>query len=178
MAQPTCTNTLLLGVLLSLLRGLPLLPRPLVPLLSPSLSKRFKRLELLLLILDRPRCLGLVPTGDTRHLTRKVCGQVVALHTSARSCYAKVSYSCITTLGLADLAGENDETGPVLLKTIDVHLLPLLGLAPPAVVHGDAESFGLLPPDTRLLQLGKGETAALFASSVDISQTMEEGAYS
>ena len=72
-----------------------------------------------------------------------------------------VTYSGVALLGLASLAGEDDQARLVRLQALHVKLLALLAQVPPAVVNGNADAERLLAADTSLLQLGEREAAAL-----------------
>lgn len=71
------------------------------------------------------------------------------------------TYRSVTLLGLAGLAGEDNEARAVLLQPVNVKLLTLLALAPPSVVDNDTESLGGLLLDTSELELRKSESSAL-----------------
>ena len=66
----------------------------------------------------------------------------------------------ITALGLAVTAGEEDETLPVLLETLDVGLEALLGDVLAAGIDGDTNGGCELAGNTSSLQLSKRETTA------------------
>ena len=71
--------SLFLGSLLDRFRFRPLLSRPLVSLLGPGLTESGVRFELLLVLLNLPRSLGLEPARHRQHLTSQVRGEVVTL---------------------------------------------------------------------------------------------------
>ena len=72
------------------------------------------------------------------------------------------THGSISLLGLAGLSGEDDQSRSVLVQSVNVELLSLLALASSSVVNGDTESLGLLLWDTSELELGKGESSALW----------------
>jgi hypothetical protein len=75
-----------------------------------------------------------------------------------------VTYSSVTRLGLASLLGEDDQSGLVLLQSVDVELLALLGLGSSSGVHSDTDRQSLLPSDTSKLELLDGESSSLWSS--------------
>lgn len=76
--------------------------------------------------------------------------------------YSRVeTYSGVALLGLAGLAGEDDEARLVLPQPLDVDLLALLAQVRPPVVDHDTNALGLLPSNSGLLQFGEGESTAL-----------------
>jgi hypothetical protein len=72
-----------------------------------------------------------------------------------------VTYSSVTRLGLASLLGEDDQSGLVLLQSVDVELLALLGLGSSSGVDSDTDRQSLLPSDTSELELLDGESSSL-----------------
>lgn len=139
------------GSLLGSLGRLPLLASTLVPLQRPLLPQSLVRLELLLLVRDRSGLLG----GGRRRQSGESAGDVGS----------QVLALSIASLGLAGLAGEDNEAGAVVLQTVDVDGLRLLRLVAAAVVNRDTETLGLLPADAGELELGKSEATALWSGS-------------
>jgi hypothetical protein len=71
------------------------------------------------------------------------------------------AYGRVALLGLARLAGEDDQAGLVRLQALNVDRLALLAQVPATVVDDDAEPERLLAGDAGLLELPKREAAAL-----------------
>jgi hypothetical protein len=71
------------------------------------------------------------------------------------------AYGRVALLGLARLAGEDDQAGLVRLQTLNVDCLALLAQVPAAVVDDNAEPERLLAGDAGLLELPEREAAAL-----------------
>jgi hypothetical protein len=164
MANQTCTY----GVS-------PLLPLTGVPLVGPNPPQGQESIEVLLLLGDSTRGLGLVNAGESQLSSGGVGLELLSLNRhaifenahrhqltlSSESVPGKVSttYRSVTLLGLASLLGEDDQPAPVLLEPLDVDLLAFLGPSVPPVVNDDTQALGLLPRDTGLLQLGESETS-------------------
>jgi hypothetical protein len=66
----------------------------------------------------------------------------------------------VALLGFVRFPGKDDELFFVGLEPFDIQLLPFLAEIPSSVVHGDAETLSLLPPDTGLLQLCESESTS------------------
>jgi hypothetical protein len=71
------------------------------------------------------------------------------------------THGSVTRLGLASLLGEDDQSGLVLLQSVDVELLSLLRLGSSSSINGDTDALGLLPSDTSKLELLNGESSSL-----------------
>jgi hypothetical protein len=71
------------------------------------------------------------------------------------------THGSVTRLGLASLLGEDNQSGLVLLQSVDVELLSLLRLGSSSSINGDTDALGLLPSDTSKLELLNGESSSL-----------------
>lgn len=82
----------------------------------------------------------------------------------------------VELLELAALAGEEDETGLVVLQAGDVGDQRLLGVVVAAVVDGNADGGSQLLGDAGLLQLGGGEAATgTHAAVVLVGRAVDDG---
>lgn len=115
-----------------------------LPLLVAGLAESVESLERLLVLGDGTGLLGLVGRWEGEGVAGDASGEVVT--------------GSVTSLGLAELAGEDDQAGLVVLQSLNVELLALLGPGLPAVVDDDADAEGLLLADTSLLDLRDGES--------------------
>lgn len=79
----------------------------------------------------------------------------------AHSDQRKQAHRRVTLLGLASLAGEDDQLGLVGQQPLHVNFFALLAQIPPPVVDDDADTPRLLAPDAGLLELGEREATAL-----------------
>lgn len=73
---------------------------------------------------------------------------------------SNLSGTGVTLLNNTRTAGEDDQSGLVTLKALDVELQGLLTLVGSSVVDRNANSLGELSVDTSSLQLLQGETSA------------------
>ena len=74
---------------------------------------------------------------------------------------AGFTHGRVTLLGLLRVAGEDNQSCLVGLKTLNVQSLALLAQVSPPVVNNDTNTTSLLLANTSLLQLGEGEATAL-----------------
>ena len=74
---------------------------------------------------------------------------------------AGITHGGVTLLGLLSVAGEDNQSCLVGLKTLNVQSLALLAQVSPPVVNNDTNTTSLLLANTSLLQLGEGEATAL-----------------
>jgi hypothetical protein len=76
------------------------------------------------------------------------------------------AYGGVSLLGLACLAGEDDQLGLIGLQPLDVKSFALLAQVPPPVIDDDANTTGLLPTNACLLQFSQSESTSLPELSV------------
>ena len=72
----------------------------------------------------------------------------------------------VALLGLAGLAGEDDEFGLVSLQSLNVQGLALLTQVPPPVVYDNANTTSLLLTNTSLFQFTEGESTPFLKFSI------------
>ena len=141
----------------------------LVPCLRTAFAECAVSLEIAFFLCNLAGCFVNSSGGERKSTTGGRRSEVCALMSENRSIsqgffynHHKISTYCrITLLGLLRVAGEDDEFRLVCLEALHVQLLTLLAQIPPAVVDNNADTTRLLPSDTCLLKLGKGESTAL-----------------
>ena len=72
----------------------------------------------------------------------------------------KKTYGGVALLGLASLAGEDDEFGLVGFQPLNIQSLALLAEVPPSVINNDANTTSLLPTDASLLKFGQSKSTS------------------
>ena len=78
----------------------------------------------------------------------------------------KGTYSGVALLGLAGLAGEDNEFGLVGLQPLNVQGLALLAQVPPPVIDHDTNTTSLLPTNASFLQFSESKSTSLLEFSV------------
>jgi hypothetical protein len=76
------------------------------------------------------------------------------------------AYGGVALLGLARLAGEDNQLGLVSLQPLDVKSFALLAQVPPPVINNNTNTASLLPANARLLQFSESESTSLPEFSV------------